>query len=68
MWLRNYIHSVFQLDNYNHTYRYIANYHKSNLFIAPNEVTGLNLTCELSQSELYYNCTAEWNVSTCDQA
>ena len=33
------------------------------MYTEPDEVTGLNLTCELAQSELYYNCTAEWNVS-----
>ena len=32
-------------------------------YIVPDRVTGVNLTCELSQSELYYNCTAEWLVS-----
>ena len=33
--------------------------------IVPNEVTGLDLTCELAQRdlELRYICTAEWNVS-----
>ena len=32
-------------------------------FTVPDEVTGLNLTCALSDSELYYTCTAQWNVS-----
>ena len=31
--------------------------------IVPEEVTGLNLTCEPSKTEFYNYCTAEWEVS-----